>query len=111
MTLKLAQFCDDPKKNIHKILVPQKMFIFLETPKNIEIQNFEPKKMDRAYVCVKISEYPPLGGHYGENFCEIVLILHQWFRRRCCKIEEAWQQSLDEFQVIEECSKELSHWD
>ena len=26
----------------------------------MEIQNFEPpKKMDRAYVCVKISEYPP----------------------------------------------------
>ena len=31
----------------------------MKTPKNIEIQNFEPKKMGRAYVCVKISEYPP----------------------------------------------------
>ena len=49
MTLKLAQFCDDPKK----------IFIFLKTQKNIESQNFEPKKMGRAYVCVKISEYPP----------------------------------------------------
>ena len=29
------------------------------TQKNIEIQNFEPQKMGRAYVCVKISEYPP----------------------------------------------------
>ena len=56
MTLKLAQFCYDPKKNIHKIFIPQKMFIFLKTQKNIEIQNFEPKKMGRAYVCVKISE-------------------------------------------------------
>ena len=45
-------------KNIHKIFIPQKIFIFLKTPKNIEIQNFEPQKIARAYVCVKISEYP-----------------------------------------------------
>ena len=36
-------------KNIH----------FSEYPKNIEIQNFEPQKIARAYVCVKISEYTP----------------------------------------------------
>ena len=59
MTLKLAQFCYDQKKKSTKSSYPQKMFIFLKTPKNIEIQNFEPKKMGRAYVCVKISEYPP----------------------------------------------------
>ena len=59
MTLKLAQFCDHPKKNILKIFIPPKIFIFLKTPKNIEIQNFEPQKIARAYVCVKISEYPP----------------------------------------------------
>ena len=45
-------------KNIHKIFIFPKIFIFLKTPKNIEIQNFEPKKMTRAYVCIKISEYP-----------------------------------------------------
>ena len=55
-----------PKKypqNFHTN-VPQKIFIFLKTPNNIEIQNFEPKIMTRAYVCMKISEYPhppPLG--------------------------------------------------
>ena len=59
MTLKLAQFCDDPKKISTKSSYPQKIFIFLKTKKNIEIQNFEPKKMVRAYVYVKISEYPP----------------------------------------------------
>ena len=59
MTLKLAQFCDDPKKISTKSSYPQKIFIFLKTQKNIEIQNFEPQKMGRAYVCVKISEYPP----------------------------------------------------
>ena len=59
MTLKLAKFCDDPKKISTKSSYPQKIFIFLKTQKNIEIQNFEPKKMGRAYVCVKISEYPP----------------------------------------------------
>ena len=59
MTLKLAKFCDDLKKNIHKIFIPQKSFIFLKTYKNIEIQKFEPQKIARAYVSVKISEYPP----------------------------------------------------
>ena len=35
----------------------------LKTPQNIEIQNFDPKKIARAYGCMKISEYPhPLGG-------------------------------------------------
>ena len=59
MTLKLAQFCDDPKKYPQNLHNPKKRFIFLKTPKNIEIQNFEPPKMGKAYVCVKISEYPP----------------------------------------------------
>ena len=58
MTLKLAQFCDDPKKISTKSSYPQKIFIFLKTQKNIEIQNFGPQKIVRAYVCVKISEYP-----------------------------------------------------
>ena len=44
MTLKLAQFCDDPKKISTKSSYPQKIFTFLKTKKNIEIQNFEPKK-------------------------------------------------------------------
>ena len=59
MTLKLAQFCDDPKKISTKSSFPPKILIFLQTQKNIEIQNLEPQKMGRAYVCVKISEYPP----------------------------------------------------
>ena len=61
MALKPAQFCDDPKVISTKSSYPQKMFIFLKTPKNIEIQNFEPQKIARAYVCVKISEFPPWG--------------------------------------------------
>ena len=59
MTLKLAQSCEDPKKISTKSSYPQKIFIFLKIQKNIEIQNFKPQKMGRAYVCVKISEYPP----------------------------------------------------
>ena len=34
------------------------MFIFPKIPKNIQFQNSDPKKMTRAYVCIKISEYP-----------------------------------------------------
>ena len=58
MTPKYSPILWWPQKNIHKIVIPQKIFIFLKTPKNIEIQNFEPKKMTRAYVCMKILEYP-----------------------------------------------------
>ena len=50
-----------PKKISLKSSYPQKIFIFLKTPKNIEIQNFEPKKIAQAYVCVKISRVPPWG--------------------------------------------------
>ena len=71
-TLKLAQFCDDPPKNIHKIfIIPQKIFIFSENPKNIEIQNFEPQKIARAYVCVIISEYHPQGFHHTKNIASL----------------------------------------
>ena len=66
MTLRLAQFCDDPKNIFTKSSYPKKIFIFLKTPKNIEIQNFEPQKMGRAYVCVKISEYPPWDRDIGQ---------------------------------------------
>ena len=41
--------------------IPKKFLFFLKTQKNIEIQNFEPQKMDQAYVCMKISEDPPPG--------------------------------------------------
>ena len=74
MTLKLAQFCDDPKKISTKSSYPKKIFIFLKTPKNIEIKNFEPKKMGRAYVCVKISENPP-GAFTSVCIDEYILIL------------------------------------
>ena len=35
--------CDDPQKISTKSSYPPKIFIFLKTSKNIEIQNFEPK--------------------------------------------------------------------
>ena len=49
----LVQFCDDPK-NILKTFIIPKLFSFLKTPKNIEIQNFEPPKIARAYVCMNL---------------------------------------------------------
>ena len=33
--------------------------MFLKPHISIEIQNFEPKQITRAYVCIKFSEYPP----------------------------------------------------
>ena len=41
------------------MFIPKEIFIFLKTPKDIEIKKFDPQKMDRAYVCMKISESPP----------------------------------------------------
>ena len=45
MTPNIGQFCGDTSKNIHKIFIPQTIITFLKTPKNIEIQNFEPPKI------------------------------------------------------------------
>ena len=59
MTLKLAQFCDDPKKISTKSSYPKKIFIFLKTPKNIEIQNFEPKKWTEPTYVWKYQSTPP----------------------------------------------------
>ena len=59
MTHKYSPILWWPPKNIRKIFIPQKIFIFLKPPKNNEIQNFEPKKMTRAYLWMKISKYPP----------------------------------------------------
>ena len=68
MTLKLAQFCEDPKKISTKSSYPQKIFIFLKTPKNIEIQNFEPKKNGPSLRMCENIRVPPLG------FCKLVVI-------------------------------------
>ena len=54
-------FCDDPL-NVHKIVMPQNIFNFLKTTKNIEIQNIEPKLLVHAFKCIKLSEYPPPTG-------------------------------------------------
>ena len=52
-------------KNIHKIFIPppppkkKKIFIFLKTPKNIEIQNFEPQKNSPSLrICENIGVSP-----------------------------------------------------
>ena len=51
MTQKISTKSSYPK-NIHFFDSPP-------PPPNSEIKKFEPKKMSRAYVCMKISEYPP----------------------------------------------------
>ena len=56
--LDIVKFCDDPKKYPQNPHTP-KNIIFSEYPKNIEIPNYKPTKITRAYVCMKISEYPP----------------------------------------------------
>ena len=60
MTLKLAQFCDDPQKISTKYSYPQKIFIFLKTQTNIEIQNLNPKNSPNLRMCENI-RIPPWG--------------------------------------------------
>ena len=49
LPLNKVQFYEDPK-NIHKIFRPPKIFIFLKTPQNIEVHNFETKEMALALL-------------------------------------------------------------
>ena len=64
MTLKLAQFCDDPKKYPQNLHTPQNNN-FSENPKNIEIQNFEPPKNSPSLrMCenIRVQSPPPPPG-------------------------------------------------
>ena len=55
----IVKFCDDPKKYPQNLHTPKIFFFLLKTQKSNYIQNFEPPKMTRAYVCMKISETSP----------------------------------------------------
>ena len=48
-----------PQKYIHKIFKPKKIFIFLKNQKNIEIQNFEPKKISPSLRLCENNRVPP----------------------------------------------------
>ena len=48
-----------PPQNIHKIFITPKLLIFLKTPKNYEIQNFEPKKRPEPTYIWKYRSTPP----------------------------------------------------
>ena len=59
MTSKYSPILWWPPKNIHIIFIPQKIFIFLKTPKNIEIQNFEPPKNGQSLRMYENIRVPP----------------------------------------------------
>ena len=62
MTLKLAQFSDDPK-NIHKIFIPQKNINFSENPKKYWNSEFLTKKNRPSLrMCENIRVPPPPPG-------------------------------------------------
>ena len=50
---RIVQFYDDPKRYPQNLHTP-KNIQFSENPQKIEIQNCEPLKITRAYVCMKI---------------------------------------------------------
>ena len=58
-----------PKNYSQNLHVPQNIFIFLKTQKNIEIQNFEPKKSDpslRMYENIRVPPPPPPHPWYSD---------------------------------------------
>ena len=66
-------------KNIHQIFLPPKIFIFLKTPKNIEIQNFEPQKWPEPKYVRKYQRTPFPGGACWtkSNLNETIIHLEQ----------------------------------
>ena len=72
MTLKLAQFCDDPPKISTKSSYPQKCSFFWKPQKILKFRILNPQKIAWAYVRVKISEYPPppLGRTKINSICD-----------------------------------------
>ena len=63
ITPKTSPILGWPQKNIHKIFRPKKIFFFLKTPKNIEIQNFYPPKNGPSLrMCENIRVPPPPWG-------------------------------------------------
>ena len=73
-----SNFVMTPKKNIPKVFIPQKIFIFQKTPKNIEIQNLEPKKKDLRLHIYKNIRVTLLGLGGGALCCS--------FQRWSCHI-------------------------
>ena len=77
-----------PPQKYPQNVYTQKNIHFSETLKNLEIQKFDPQNMDRAYVCIKISEYPaphppPLGydpaskSHYHSQRSARSILCHE----------------------------------
>ena len=63
----MVQFCDDPKKNIHKIFIPPKNIHFSENPKKYWNSKFRTQNNDpslRMYDNIRVtpSPTPPLWG-------------------------------------------------
>ena len=55
----------------------------MKTPKNIEIQNFEPQKVTRAYLCMKISEYTPSPLLHSEMIAKLTRVLSRSTVKSC----------------------------
>ena len=72
MTLKLAQFCDDPKKISTKPSYPQK-YTFFWKPQKIEIQNFEPPKNSPSLRMGENIRAPPPPPPPGS--CQSVMVM------------------------------------
>ena len=60
MPLNIVQFCDDPPKISTKSSYPKKYSFFWKPKKILKFKFLNPPKMTRAYVCMKLSEHPPL---------------------------------------------------
>ena len=58
-----------PRKYPQNLHTPQKILIFLKTPKNIEIQNFEPQKNEPSLRLCENIRVPPPGAEHCYVLC------------------------------------------
>ena len=69
-----------PKKKYAQNLYTPKIFIFLKTPKNIEIQNFNPKKWHEPTYVWKYQSIPPslinVVLSHGMCLYQVMMMLH-----------------------------------
>ena len=75
------------KKKYPQILNTQKIFIFLKTPKDIKIQNFEPPKNPEPTYVWKYQSNPP-----GATVCQYHYLFNLW-RSQSCHQKEKLQEN------------------
>ena len=89
MTLKLVNFVMTPKRYPQNLHTPKKYSFFWKPKKILKFRILNPKKMVRAYVCVKILGYPP-PPPWAKMLSVLNRVIWSWIRVLTGTIDTAW---------------------